>query len=322
MMKGRVPQPLQPMSIVELRQLTARQLEPLLEEEARHWRDALYWDYRPSLDLVKKFLEARSLSGFAALEDSRAAGYTFYVLEDHKGLVGGLYVGERFPQLTVGQQLMHKVVDALRGVPRVARVEAQLIPFGNTLDVLLTQYGFRLYPRQFMLLRLADVRLGAASPRESLQLERWQDRFFEPCARLIQLAYANHVDGEINDQYRSEAGALKFLKNIILLPGCGQFQSEASLVLRTPGSGRLAGVVLTSEVSKGVGHTTQICVLPELQGLGYGRQLMQASVRALRSLGFQSLSLTVTSANASAVALYQDLGFHVIKRFSAGVWEP
>jgi len=40
---------------------------------------------------------------------------------------------------------------------------------------------------------------------------------------LIYLSYANHVDGVINDQYRSRLGALKFLKNIILLPGCGQF---------------------------------------------------------------------------------------------------
>jgi len=38
---------------------------------------------------------------------------------------------------------------------------------------------------------------------------------------LIYLSY-DHVDGEINDQYRSRAGALRFLKNIILLPGCGQ----------------------------------------------------------------------------------------------------
>ena len=44
-----------------------------------------------------------------------------------------------------------------------------------------------------------------------MRLEPWTDRAFEPAARLIQLAYANHVDSEINDQYRTEAGAMKFL---------------------------------------------------------------------------------------------------------------
>jgi len=64
-------------------------------------------------------------------------------------------------------------------------------------------------------------------------------------------------DGDINDQYRSKAGALRFLKNIILLPGCGQFVPSASFVMHYPGSDDLVGAVLTSEVSPGVGHTTQ-----------------------------------------------------------------
>jgi hypothetical protein len=37
------------MNIVDLRQTTVRQIEPLLEEEARHWRDELHWDYRGAL---------------------------------------------------------------------------------------------------------------------------------------------------------------------------------------------------------------------------------------------------------------------------------
>src|SRR5262249_31124457 len=146
------------------------------------------------------------------------------------------------------------------------------------------------------------------------------DRFFEPCAKLIYLCYTDHVDGEINDQYRSKAGALKFLKNIILLPGCGQFVPGASFVLRQPGSDDLVAAVLTSEVSSGVGHTTQICVLPGYQGHGIGRMLMQSSAEALRAMKFRELTLTVTSQNASAVKLYEKLGFVTIRTFTAGVW--
>src|SRR5258706_587506 len=135
----------------------------------------------------------------------------------------------------------------------------------------LRDQGFKLYTRQFMLLDLqnnSEARSGAST---GMRLDRWNDRFFEPCAKLIYLSYANHVDGEINDQYRSRAGALRFLKNIILLPGCGQFVPSASFVLRQPGSDELIAAVLTSEVSPGVGHTTQISVLPGYQGHGLER---------------------------------------------------
>jgi len=153
-----------------------------------------------------------------------------------------------------------------------------------------------------------------------MRLDRWNDRFFEPCAKLIYLCYTDHVDGEINDQYRSRGGALKFLKNIILLPGCGQFVPGASFVLRQPGSDDLVAAVLTSEVASGVGHTTQICVLPGYQGHGLGRMLMQSSVEALRAMKFRELTLTVTSENRSAVQLYEKLGFTTIRAFTAGVW--
>ena len=231
------------MQIVDLRQMTSWQLEPLLAEEAQQWREELRWDYRASTELIKKFVDARSLTGSAIMENGRPVGYAFYVLEDHKGLVGGLFVSPRFSQQELSERLLTDTLTTLSGIPKLERVEAQLIPFGYQLDPVLTEYGFRLYMRQFMIAPLAphtgealEASLGTIreGPGAGLILERWDHRYFEPCARLIQLAYANHVDGEINDQYRSESGALRFLKNIIILPGCGQFQPEASFVLARP----------------------------------------------------------------------------------------
>src|ERR1700730_13007509 len=95
-----------PMQIVDLRQLSYWQLEPLLAEEAQQSRDELPWDYRASTELIKKFIDARSLTGSAILENGRPVGYAFYVLEDHKGLVGGLFVSALFPQQELSQQLL------------------------------------------------------------------------------------------------------------------------------------------------------------------------------------------------------------------------
>lgn len=77
------------MQILDLRQLSSRSLEPLFVEEARQWRQELHWDYRPSLELIRKFVDSRALRGAVAIDEERPAGYGFYVLEERKGLMGG-----------------------------------------------------------------------------------------------------------------------------------------------------------------------------------------------------------------------------------------
>ena len=308
------------MNIIDLRQTTVRQIEALLLEEAKHWQDELHWDYDSALNLIKRFLDAHALSGCVAMEKGVALGYSFYVLEDHKGLIGGLYVSPTYDQEPIGRRLLDEMLFSMRAIPQLHRIEAQLMPFGGPVEAALKDQGFRLYTRQFMLLDLHKKNEHVPGINSGLRLDRWHDRFFESCAKLIYLAYANHVDGDINDQYRSRHGALKFLKNIVLLPGCGQFQPAASFVLRHPGSDDLVGAVLTSEVAPGVGHTTQLCVQPGFQGHGLGRILMQTSAEALRALKYNELTLTVTSENHKAVHLYERLGFSTIKSFTAGVW--
>src|SRR5262249_14984199 len=181
------------MNIVGLRQVTVRKIEPLLEEEARHWRDELHWDYRGALELIKRFMEARALAGCVAFENGVAASYSFYVLKEQKGLIGGLYVSCKFAQAVLGRQLLEDMLFSMRAIPHLTRIEAQLMPFNSPVDAPLLDQNFRLYTRQFMLLdlhRMPESRSGASS---GMRLTKWNDRYFKPCAKLIYLAYANHV---------------------------------------------------------------------------------------------------------------------------------
>jgi ribosomal protein S18 acetylase RimI-like enzyme len=139
-------------------------------------------------------------------------------------------------------------------------------------------------------------------------------------ARLIHLAYATHIDSQINDQYSSEDGAQRFLRNITQTVACGEFLREGSFVLRPRGELQPAGVVLASKVDDGVAHITQICVQPGYQHNGIGRTLMEASIEALQQRRYHDLTLTVTSANQNAVRLYGSLGFCTLRKFCAGVW--
>jgi len=309
------------MQIVDLRQLHSRSLEGLFQEEAQHWEEELHWDYRPSIDLVRKFVDSHALGGYASVEGGQLTGYGFYVLEDHKGLIGGLFVSSQHQQDQTTQRLLAEMLNALRATPRLERIEAQLMPFGTELDPAFLSQHLRLHTRQFMLLPLDRANISGKTPSAGLRIEPWTDRAFESAARLIQLAYANHVDGQINDQYCSEAGSLKFLRNIVLLPGCGQFMPEASFLVRPATGERPIAMILTSTVAERVGHTTQVCVMPGYQGSGIGRRLMEHSIQALRRRNYESLSLTVTSANTRAVELYERLGFRTVKTFAAGVWQ-
>jgi ribosomal protein S18 acetylase RimI-like enzyme len=308
------------MSLRDLREIHSRFLEPLFDEEARAWNEVLHWDYRNSIDLIRRFIDAGSLAGVVAVERGRPAGYGFYIIEEQKGLIGGLFVSPQFSHAAISGLLLDDMLPTMRSTPHIRRIEAQIMPFGASFEPALTAQKFVLYPRQFMLLSFPEQPSTAAPLSSGLLLDRWNDRAFAPGARLMRLAYCDHVDGQINDQYGSEAGAMKFLRNIVVLPGCGQFLPEASWLLRMRGEEQPVGMVLTSRVAEGVAHTTQICVLPGYQGHGLGRILMEASIRALRAHRYRALSLTVTSMNLGAIRLYQRLGFRTLKTFSAAVW--
>jgi ribosomal protein S18 acetylase RimI-like enzyme len=306
--------------IVDLRDVSPQQLEPVLEAEQRLWLDELLWDYRPSAQLIRRFLESHSLLGCALFRNGQAAGYGFYVVEDRKALIGGLFATDGHRACDTGSAVLQAMVQRIRKDAKPRRIEAQLIPFGDELDALLLAQRFQLFKRRFMMLSLARAEFRGAPLPPGLRLEPWDDRYFDECARLIPLAYRQHVDSRINDQYRSEKGAQKFLKNIVILPGCGQFYAHGSFVVRPAQGSELKGVVLTSTVSAGVAHVTQICIAPEVQRQGLGTRMMEATARALRAAHFHALTLTVTSSNRPAVALYEQLGFQTLREFTAAVW--
>ena len=308
--------------LVDLRQIRAEELDPLLGHEIEEWERRLDWDFRPSADLVRRFIRMQALSGYALVSAREVVGYCYYVCEDKKGLVGDIFVRPDFATPENELVLVTAVVRALWATPSVHRIESQLIMLSHIARANLPlATHLKRFKRDFMLADMSMVPslLPAANPR--VQYEPWQERDTEQAARLIAASYQGHVDSQINDQYRSVAGGRRFLYNIVQYPGCGSFFSAGSFVAQEAVTGRVVGLSLASLVAFDVGHITQICVDPEWKGRRVGYELMRRSLDALLRNGCRKASLTVTSSNEEAIRLYEQLGFRKHDIFEAFVWE-
>jgi len=246
----------------------------------------------------------------------------YFVLEEDKGLIGDLYVSRDYRGPEREHLLMQAAIDPMIAMPGVARIESQLmiLPHDPRRRPPFAEHA-SMYARNFMRVDLTRAELAKGRVRRPVYFERWTDHYNNAAAQLIADAYEGHTDSRINDQYRSVAGARKFLYNIVQYPGCGSFYRPASVAAFEPLDGRLCGVSLASLVAEGIGHITQICVSPSVRGTGIGHELLRQSLTMLRDAGCRSATLTVTASNEDAVELYERVGFVTARQFSAFVWE-
>ena len=318
-----------PVELVDLRSVAAKRLEGLLADETKHWREELHWDFAPAAELVRQYVGTSSLNGFALVERTfsvSVVGYGYYVCEGNKALIGDLYVARHSASRENEYLLLNALLDELRRTPSVVRVECQLMMLQNGTERTPVPEGFpgaetlRSFGRHFMAASISDWHAPPALPA-GFDVVPWNDVWQDETARLIAASYHQHIDSEINDQYRTSSGARRFVTNIVQYPGCGRFFAPGSLAVVDRASRSLAGLCLASIVSRGVGHITQICVAPQAQGKGLGRELLRRSIEALALGGCGEVGLTVTASNAPAVKLYESMGFRKVRSFSANVWD-
>jgi ribosomal protein S18 acetylase RimI-like enzyme len=323
--------------LLDLRHFSAGSLRPLLEDESRVWSARLHWDYRGSADLLLQYLDSRVLPGYVAVENGRVLGYVFCVYEGHKAVIGDVFALEaRESAGEIRNELLSRLLEMLQNTPGITRIESQLLlhPHGAHRRVF-EAAGFEVYERIFMELPLQPMGVPVSDgpgsfpvgqapgriPGRGLEMRGWAEADLAPASRLIALAYRDHLDSHINEQYRTSSGSQRFLHNIVRFPGCGYFDADSSRAVVQPGSPDLAALLLCSRVREDVGHVTQICVAPEFRGNGLGQLLMKECAAVLSRRKFSLLTLTVTASNQNAVSLYEWLGFRGTHRFDAMVWD-
>src|SRR5450755_3687678 len=272
--------------ILDLRHFSSVDLRPLLEDEVREWARLLSWDYSGSAEMILRYVDAKILPGYAAIERGRIVGYAFFVYEGSKGVIGDLFVanGGRLPDPhEVECRLLMHVIETLQQSPGIHRVEAQLLMHeAGVVSQPFVDQGFSRHARLFMILPLESATKPALPLHEDIEIRRWSEQDYQPAAAVITTAYRGHVDSEINDQYRTLSGSLRFLNNIVRFPGCGTFDPESSFAAVHKRARTLVGLILCSRVRNDVGHVTQVCVLPEYRRHGTGESLLGATMANLR----------------------------------------
>jgi ribosomal protein S18 acetylase RimI-like enzyme len=321
------------MEILDLRHFASADLRPLLEDEIAVWGRLLSWDYSISAEMILRYMDAKILPGYAAIERGSIFGYSFFVYEQSKGVIGDLFVresvrdsgrdgGRNSGRHEVEERLLTHVIETLQQSPGIHRVEAQLLTHHTgEISQPFLQQGFSRHPRVFMNFEIGKHPQTEPPLPPQFEIRGWSEQEYQAAAALITAAYRGHVDSEINDQYRTLTGSLRFLNNIVRFPGCGTFDPQASFVVVDRRTRTLIGLILCSQVRPDVGHITQVCVLPEYRSAGLGEAMLAASTRNLRGRGFHFISLTVTEANDRAIALYKRIGFESTRVFDAFVWE-
>jgi ribosomal protein S18 acetylase RimI-like enzyme len=305
---------------VALEEVDLGQIEALLSEETARYLEWYRWDFTATARLVRQLVATHSLGGIALVDEGKVVGYSYFVVEENKALIGDAYVCDSHATPEAERLLMASTVEAVRRFPQARRLESQ---------PMMLRYAYShpradRYDRQFLELDLRQTRWPEEfRAPEGFRIEGWNWRLEEEVAQLLYRAYRGHMDADINDQYRMPGKARVYLSNMIRYPACGGFSSEASYLVSDKRDGRLVGAVLASmsDVEEGkVGHVSQLCVEPGVRKAGLGRFLMHAALAKFCECSCEYSTLTVTTANKGAARLYQSLGYVERARLAAYVW--
>lgn len=316
------PLPNTELEIIPLSKADLAPLELLFDAQCSEWLELLRWDYTSPSRMIRQVARDRELTGFVAMNGTVTVGFSYYVVESGRGSIGDVYVSKSWRGMGVDRQMTAAMLEELEHTPAVRRIESQCVSIGNdAATALLEARGFDRFDRNYMSMEIASSDGGSQVNREfkdssaGISIRPWEDDDFALAAEVIHRSYRGQHDSRINTQYRSESGCAELLTILTDHLWCGEFLNGVSQVAYQNANGRLVGVLIGSCIAQGAGHIGQISVHPAYQGRGLGRRMIARALSAYARRGFDLVSLAVTSANVSALHLYESCGFRTIHTF-------
>ena len=302
-----------------LREAGARELRPLLDEEAALWHSELGWDFAEVRAAVSGGIERGTLPGRVVAENGRAVAYCYYMVDPARVIVGSIFATRGLRGRGIEEELVDAVIEDARGERGSGRVECQtLFCTAEGADARFAQKGFASRARHYMRRELGAPVPAPAPLPAGVTLRPLRREDIQAAAEIIYRSHKDSVDAALNMTYATPATCRAFVDTLVVRSGCGPFDAVASRLAVGPW-GPL-GVLIASRLSRSNGHVCQVSVSPEGQGRGLGAALVGIALGSFREQGLASATLSVTAANERAHRLYERLGFSVQRAFAAHAW--
>ncbi|GAB4238019.1 MAG: hypothetical protein Kow00109_12220 [Acidobacteriota bacterium] len=310
------------MRLQPLQSCTPSQLAALWDEEERYWSEELFWDYRPTREVLERYVGARLLPGFALVEGDEVCGYTYFVADAPVAFVGNLYVRDAAAGPSSYGLLIEACARYLQSRSDLRRVEMQVFEFNFPFSSVWMGLGFRPVPRRFMVCELSGENAAPTPPELPPQWEivTWRPSLLDAVAHVVYDSYVQSPDAQICWDYRTPTGCRRFLSNIIANPACGRFSADETRLLLDP-QGNVAAILLATRINPDTGMIPQISVLRRYQGRGLGGTLLLDYLRLCRRHGLARVALSVSEENRRAWGLYERVGFRTHRPFHALIWD-
>jgi ribosomal protein S18 acetylase RimI-like enzyme len=258
--------------------------------------------------------------GFVDSHDRGAIGYTYFLTQRSKGVVGTVYASKLDGAQAVADELLSLAVGCLKDNRTTRRIEAQIMPLnGLNLIAEFSRQGFTCHPRYYLELDLLTRSLESRCPSTD-RIIPWEPSFLPRAAEITFASYRDQPDARLCADYCTPRGCESYLRSLIENPGCGLFLPEASFI-GVDGRDSPTGFLISSRIARDSGMIPQVAILPSHQGRGVGNALMTCCLAQFKARSYRTVSLTVTKDNRRAFEWYTRLGFRIRKEFSAFVWE-
>ncbi|MEO5761534.1 MAG: N-acetyltransferase [Vicinamibacteria bacterium] len=283
-------------------------LQRLFDEETHQWTNRLRWSFEPTRRRLEAALSEGTLNGLVAMDASGACAYATCAVDGNHGIVGSTFSSERVRSSGLEDMLVRKILDQLTS-QRLDIIDCQtLFSSAPALRAPFVDFGFESAARSYMIIERSAWRPDRHRPAKDHQTKAVHRADLRGVARLI---FDSHFDTRPRDassSFDTLESCEKILRQITLDDVCGPFDPFSSR--RCEAEGGTVSACLVTWPLNGVAHISEVATAPKYRRRGLARVCL---VEALNSVFDQKTTtlatLSVTSSNFGAIALYEALGF-------------
>ncbi|MEO8358851.1 MAG: GNAT family N-acetyltransferase [Vicinamibacteria bacterium] len=283
-------------------------LHRLFDEETHLWTNRLRWSFEPTRRRLEAALSDGALNGLVVMDAIGACAYATYVIDGDRGIVGSTFSSERVRSSGLEEILVRRILERLTA-QRLDIIDCQtLFSSAPALRAPFADFGFESAARSYMIIERGAWQPDRHRPTKVHQTKAVHRADLRSVARLI---FDSHFDTRPRDassSFDTLESCERILRQITVDDVCGPFDPFSSRRCEAE-SGTVSACLVTWPLN-GVAHISEVATAPKYRRRGLARLCL---VEALNSVFEQNTTtlatLSVTSSNLGAIALYEALGF-------------